>query len=80
MNEEKHESNEEEASEVKQSEDADSEVELVANVIEASKDGDVVKYTIQSKEVCVVFVFLLNASSIFYFKSKILYIPKMYIN
>ena len=68
MNEEKHESNEEEASEVKQSEDADTEVELVANVIEASKDGDVVKYTIQSKEVCVVFVFLLNASSIFYFK------------
>lgn len=50
MNEEKHESNEEEASEVKQSEDADTEVELVANVIEASKDGDVVKYTIQSKE------------------------------
>ena len=58
MNEEKHESNEEEASEVKQSEDADTEVELVANVIEASKDGDVVKYTIQSKEVCSVCFFI----------------------
>ena len=28
------------------------EVVLVANVIEASKDGEVVKYTIQTKEVC----------------------------
>lgn len=29
-----------------------SDVLLVANVIEASKDGEVVKYTIQTKEVC----------------------------
>ena len=74
MNKEKHESNGE-ASQVKQSEDADSGVELVSNVIEASKDGDVVKYTIQSKEVCVVICLfvLLKASAIFYFKSKILY-------
>lgn len=33
-------------------EDQGEDVVLVANVIEASKDGDVVKYTIQSKEVC----------------------------
>lgn len=28
---------------------------LVANVIEASKDGEVVKYTIQTKEVCILY-------------------------
>lgn len=28
-------------------------VVLIANVIEASKDGEVVKYTIQTKEVCM---------------------------
>ena len=30
----------------------DRDVILVANVIEASKDGEVVKYTVQTKEVC----------------------------
>lgn len=66
MSEIKQDSNEEANQVITQTEDYESGVELIANVIEASKDGDVVKYTIQSKEVCVILV-LINSIANFSF-------------